>query len=494
MPHSRHSRKTRKGQRGGVYVGHGTYGCGFRPALRCEGEAERRPGKFSKLVSKETARDEIQFRKLLGPYDRDQQYFLFPETICRPAPYAPSDNIHQCPHDFSDLRDARVIVLSKGGRALTRFQPLPEDYPAFFNSLQNLFDGLGIIHAEGIAHNDIKPDNIVTRRRTNGTYLTRFIDFGLMANGADLASRATHEADIMRGYGVLQTNYTYWSFDMRMTDPAVLASAAGRSATTRTRMAQYYNTVTLRRDYLPYKSFNNPRMTIFEVSQIAQSLGAMPIAERHMFIMTQSDILGLGMTLAEVYYRLTGHSDRGEGAPLIKIVDGFTAPTGPAHVSIEHATNMYNAADRAWHTSVRDNISIPFYQLVRRMITANPFNRIPLDAASAAFAMLLPRIATHFTRANILAHIKPAALTIEIIEPVNFASAAAAQARPASSSPALAEAEAAAEADDIMGFAHSPLEIPSPHELPARRSSGSWHEVVRYSRGRRQTRRRTSSH
>jgi serine/threonine protein kinase len=508
MPHSRRSRKTRRrGQRGGAYVGHGTYGCGFRPALRCEGEAERRPGKFSKLVSKDTALDEMKFRQLLSPYDRNQQYFLFPETICRPAPYAPADNIHHCPHDFSNRREARVIVLSKGGRALTRFQPLPGDYPAFFKSFQNLFDGLTLIHDDGIAHNDIKPDNIVTRRRTDGTYLTRFIDFGLMANGADLAARSADITDIMEGYNVLQSDYMYWSFDMRMTDPTILYYASMRSASTRTRLDNYYDMVTERRDFIPYKSFNHPRMTIVEVSQIAQHLGAMSLSDRHMFIMTQSDILGLGLTLAEVYYRLTGHSDRGEAAPLIKIVDGFSVPNGSVHAPIEYASIDYSAADRAWHTSVRDNISIPLYQLVRRMITANLFNRIPLASASAAFAMLLPRMATHFTRANILAHIKPDALALEVAEPVNFAAAAAALARPASSSPAMpAAAGEVAEAEDIMGFAHSPIEIVSPHELgslnlssssssssSSSRKSGSWHEVVSRRR-RRQTRRRSSSH
>lgn len=496
------ARTRRRQQRGGVYVGHGTYGCGFRPALRCHGEAARRPGKFSKLVSKETAREEMQFRRLLAPYDPHQQYFLFPETVCRPAPYDVSDRVDRCPHDFSNLRDSRVIVLSKGGRALSKFQPLPGDYPAFFNSLLNLFDGLERIHDDGIAHNDIKPDNIVTRRRANGEYLTRLIDFGLMADGGNLAARAANRNDTMAEYDVLQTNYLYWSFDMRLTDPAILASAGARSASTRTRIDQYYDTVTVRRDFIPYKSFNHPRMTLVEVSQIAQRLAAMAIDDRHRFIMTQSDILGLGLTLAEVYYRLVGHGDRGEGAPLIKIVDGFSVPGEEVYTPIEAAGVDYNGADRAWHISVRDNISIPLYELIRRMITANPFNRISLIDARTAFAFLLPRMAAHFTRDNILAHIKPGALRTNIAVPVDFAAAAAMVAGPASSSPAAAAAAAAA-SDDVMGFAQSPLEVVSPHEIAAARrsssshrgsSTGSWHEVVRNSRGRRRTRRRTSSH
>lgn len=507
MTKKRHSRKTqrRQNQRGGRYINHGTYGCGFRPALRCEGEASRRPGKFSKLVAKDTAYDEMRFMRMLRPHDPHQRYFLYPETICKPAPYAAEDNIHSCPHDFSNRNEARIIVLSKGGRSLSSFQPLPSDYPVFFNSFLNLFNGLEIIHNHGIAHNDVKPDNVVTYRRANGEYLTRFIDFGLMVDGGDLTSRAVRGGDPMEDYNVLQANYLYWSFDMRLTDPRVLVSAGARSASTRTRIDKYYDNVTARNDRIPYKSFNHPRLTINDVSHIAQRLNAMAIADRHRFIMTRSDVLGLGLTLAEVYYRLTGHCDRGEAVPLVKIVDGFSVPGGTVYTTIEHADIDYNAADRAWHVSVRDNISIPLYQLVRQMITANTFNRISLADARAAFAMLLPRIAAHFTEANILAHIKPVALTSEIAVPVNFAAAAAAVAGPASSSPAApVMAGDIAEAEDIMGFAQSPLDIISPHELPARRSSssllgslevssnssgGSWHEVVR----RRRTRRRSSN-
>jgi serine/threonine protein kinase len=509
---ARTRRQSRRKQKGGVYVGHGTYGCGFRPALRCKNEAGRRPGKFSKLLSKENAKDEMRFRMMLSPHDRHQQYFLYPETICRPAPYAPEDNIYRCPHDFSDLREARVVVLGKGGRALSKFQPLPSDYPAFFNSLLNLFDGLLRIHAAGIAHNDIKPDNVVTRRRSNGEYHTRFIDFGLTVDGNTLAARAADPDDNMHDYNVLQSNYLYWSFDVRMTDPAVLASAGARSASTHTRLRNYYTTVDVSSGIIPHRAFKNPPMTIIEVSQIAQRLALMPLADRHSFIMTRSDLMGLGLALAETYLRLTGHCDRGEAVPLIKVIDGFYIPGGSVFIPPDHAVHNYNAADRAWHVAVRDNISIPFYALIRRMIAANTFNRISLADARDAYAAILPQMAALFTRANVLSHVKPDALGGLFEEPVDFGAAVAAAGRPASSSPAVVAAAADAEADDVMGFAQSPPEFVSPHEAAAARrsssshrgsrslssssnrsSAGSWHEVVRNSRGRRQTRRRKSS-
>jgi serine/threonine protein kinase len=457
-----------KMQRGGAYVGAGSAGCGFRPALRCSGEATRRAGKFSKLVNKRIAREEIQFRNMLMPIDPHQQYFLYPETICKPAPFAPEDNIAACPLALPKPKHRRVIIMGKGGRALSKFQPTHGDYPAFFDSLLNVFDGLLRLHDNGIAHNDVKSDNIVTRRRANGEYHTRLIDFGLTINGGDLEARAANREDTMYQYRVLQTKYLYWSFDMCLTDPAVLHRAAMASHSTRNDIRAYYRVVTEPRDYIPYDAFNNPRMELADVVQIAMRLLAMSIADRHRFIVTQSDILGLGLTLADTYYRLTGHADRGGADPHIQIIDNFSVRGHEEFVDPEDARVDYDAADRAWHIAVRNNISIPIYQIVRRMIDANLFMRIPLRAARAAFAMMLPRIRHYFTHANVHAHLKIGALRQSNEHPVDFWEGVAAAGRPASSSPAAAAAAVAEaeEAADVLGFAQSPLHVASPLEIP----------------------------
>lgn len=461
-PHRRMTRR-RRPQAGGAYVHHGTYGCGFRPALRCEGEAARRPGKFAKLVPKDTSYDEMKLMRMLRSSDPDQRYFLYPETICTPAPYTAADQMARCPHDFSARDEARVIILTKGGKALSQFQPTRADYPAFFSSLVNLFEGLQRIHANGIAHNDIKPDNVVTRKRTDGTYMTKFIDFGFMAKGADLAQRATKESDTLHDYSILQSNYRYWSFDMRMTDPAVLASAAARSASTATRIQNYYRGLGPHPSF-PHRAFDYPRLTIMSVSQIAQQLHAMPIVRRHNFIMSHSDILGLGLTLAQVYYRLTGHSDNGGVAPHVVIPDDIYNPAWDnAFVEPQYAHGVYNAAERAWNVQVRDQISIPLFRLIRRMIHVNPFDRISLADALAEYQAILPAINALFSPANILAHLKVATLQrADKDYPVDFAPLAAGAA--ASSSPAAAAA--AAEDDVVFGFEQSPLLSASPEKIP----------------------------
>lgn len=465
--HGRGRTRATKGrkQRGGAYVGEGTYGCGFRPAVRCRGEAARRVGKFAKVVSRETADEEMRFMQIIRPHDPHQKYFLYPEEICEPErPYAPEDRADRCTLPFINTPDARAIILSKGGKEVGEFHPRRGDYPAFFTSLTNLFIGLRHIHAAGVAHNDIKPGNIVTRRMRDGRYQTKFIDIGLMVDGARLAARAADPADNMSDYGVLQSNYMYWSFEVRMSDPAVLA-IMGDAIYANSELTDYYARAAAPNQYTPAAAILHYRLDEAAVADIALRLGLLPLGARHSFIFTQSDILGLGMTLAQLYYRLTGHKDVGGADPIIVVRDFFLYGGAPHYTPIEHTSGMYSAADKAWHIAVRDNISIPLYRLVRRMIDPNPFTRVPLVDAQRGFAALLPRIAAQFTEARVTAHLKEGALRPYYNTPVSFAAAAAAAARPASSSPAVADPD-----DAVLGFGHSPLateETSSPPPSPS---------------------------
>lgn len=479
---------TRRKQRGGRYINHGSYGCGFRPALRCEGEATRRRGKFAKLTKKKTAYTEMVAMRTLRPLDPHQRFFLYPETICKPAAYAPEDRIADCPHDYSNRDEARVIINSKGGLNLAAFQPQPGDYPAFFRSLVNIFDGLEILHTGAIGHNDVKLDNIVTRRMPNGEYHTRLIDFGLMIDAHALRNQAANPEHMFYKYRRLHRDYIYWGFEIRLVDPRVIDlfidnPAAGQP------VVDHYNSNKLSAGvYVPYKSFQHPLLTTHDVEEIAMHIDTMPMVERFMYISSMSDVLSLGLALAEVYYRLTGHRDRGGAVLEIAVADNF----GPdaRYSRIEDATVNYTATARVWHATVRDRVSIPLYNLIRQMIHSNVLRRISLVAARAQFLTILPHIQALFTEVHVLTHINQYALTGATYgTPVNFAEAAVLAGRAASSSPGAAAVVESEEAAAIMGFEHSPLIVESsPFRRPGS-SNGRWYEVVRNSRGRRRTRR-----
>lgn len=402
--------KTRRKQRGGSFNVGGASGCGFRPALRCEGEATRRAGKYSKLVPKNIADYESLIKSLLKPLDPLQQRFLYPEDMCKPASYDPTeDDMTGCPIDFSDRENTRVLIMAEGGSAISKLQLLHGDYPAFFNSLLTIFDGLQILHNNSIAHNDVKPDNIVTQKREDGTFRTRFIDFGLTINGKDLAKRAVNPSDNMYQYNILKSNYSYWPFDMRMTDPELLDGMTSMDESIGEQLDEYYGKIESESDdmFFPYRMLTGQKLTVAEIYQIAKDLERIKdVSVRQTFIITQSDILGLGITLAEIYVRLVGHADYGVTASRIVLIDDLKHPDGPTFVEIKDAVHEYNDADRIWHKEVCDNISTPLYNLVRQMIKTNPFERITLSEARATFATLLSQMEKYFTYDNIKLHIK----------------------------------------------------------------------------------------
>ena len=480
-------RKTVKKQRGGRYINRGSYGCGFSPALRCAHEQTRRAGKFAKLALKETAYLEHALGKRLRRHDPTQRYFLYPEAVCKPAPLAPEDEGHHCPAKFLELDKSRIIFTSRGGLNLASFQPRARDYPAFFASLTNLFDGLAILHAAGIGHNDVKPHNIVTKRHSNGEYQTRLIDFGLMIDCNRLAQQVMKEGHIFHNYVRFNRNYLYWSFDIRMMDPRVVNAVIARSDVIRPILDEYNEEVTREDPFIPYKAFRNPPLKVRDVLEIAGHLDRMPsLVDRYKMVSSMSDVLSLGLTLAETYCRLTGHRDRGEEDVEVVILDGFGLERGGrsssgfssaasddvgAYVDIDDAAEDYDEDDIAWHAAVRDRVSVPLYTLVRRMINPNALDRVDLATAAAAYRAILPDMTAMFTEEWVLRHLKPDALE-EAADgsPVRFGGSGSGR---SSSSPAAAAAEAAAVAN-VAG--------PEPVRTP--RKSASWYEMVRDSHGR----------
>jgi serine/threonine protein kinase len=359
---------------------------------------------------KKVAEYETRAKSLLEPLDPLQQRFVYPEDMCKPASYDPTeDDMTGCPIDFSDRENARVLIMAEGGTAISKLQLLHRDYPSFFNSLLTIFDGLQILHNNSIAHNDVKPDNIVTQKRDDGTFRTRFIDFGLMVNGEDLITRAANPSDNMYQYNILKSNYSYWPFDMRLTDPELLDVMTRIDESIGETLDAYYQKIEseLYDKFFPYHILTSQKLTVEDISRVAKGLKSIKdVSIRQTFILTQSDIVGLGITLAEIYALLSGHVDHGDAVTHIVLIDGIKHPDGPIFVEPEYAVHDYNDADRVWHKEVCDNISTPLYSLVRQMITGDPFERITLSEARGKFVELLPQMEKYFKYDSIKRHIK----------------------------------------------------------------------------------------
>lgn len=430
----RHRRKTHK-QRGGRFVSLGGHGCGFRPALRCAGEAARRPGKFAKLESAKAAAEEMAFRDLLYPLDPLKEFFLYPDAVCDPAPYEASDEFDKCELQFSGA--PRVIIMSKGGDDLGRLNLRPREYLPFLQSLRNILRGISVLHAAGLAHMDIKPANIVCRRHHNGSLQTRLIDFGLMVNPATLDAQAANPQSVFRNHNVHLANYMYWPFDVRLSYPGMIREAQEEgSYQIESHLENFYDEVGQKRDSIPVRAILHNKLYTDTVADIADYYDTAPdnvTLYRRIFF--PADIYSLGITFAQIWYRFFGHRDNGAAAPDIVVRN---APAGLFVRVNALAVNAHlNAEAIAWHQGLLGAGSFLLYSLVRRMINPNPVARPNIAEVTATFEAILVSITPLLTAARIGAAVKPWMLDRNVLveaSPVAVGGAGAAAAAASSSS------------------------------------------------------------
>jgi len=155
------------------FVARGTSGCVIRPAAQCpDAEPTARVGTVGKLF-KETDLSSMHAEKSM----QDRIHALDPEgafsvrardDLSCMLPEAPT------PLCMTGALPVYQLTYEDAGESLLN----PADMVTFRQltcDMGPLFDGLVAMGREGIAHNDIKPDNVA--RRSDGTL--RYIDFGI---------------------------------------------------------------------------------------------------------------------------------------------------------------------------------------------------------------------------------------------------------------------------------------------------------------------------
>lgn len=171
--------KTKKAYKGGKMVAKGAYGCGYSPAIRCEGEDEREPGVFSKVMSSEEAEKEMKIKELLQPIDPEQKYFLYPLKLCKPNKELldPIENNLTSCNVLNEYNKDEVLLQSREGGISLDYITYKNAY-VLFRDFRHFFEGLVVLQEAGIAHLDIKLGNLVYKLREDGSFSFRFIDFG----------------------------------------------------------------------------------------------------------------------------------------------------------------------------------------------------------------------------------------------------------------------------------------------------------------------------
>jgi len=187
-----------------VYVAEGTYGCVYRPTIRCKNGKKYTTGKVSKLMTRRAAKKEIEEYKFIKKVDKKKQFYPGPPTSCDvdEIDAALEMTPGECKLFEKDpnINNYKLLIYNDGGYDLDKFTKIhlnsylaknyQEQTDLFFLNAYNLFEGLRLFLKNDLLHHDIKPQNIVFDPTT---YSFNYIDFGLAEKKSFLISKIMTE-------------------------------------------------------------------------------------------------------------------------------------------------------------------------------------------------------------------------------------------------------------------------------------------------------------
>ena len=182
-------------KKGGKAIDSGTYGCVFKPALKCKGKTRKKG--VSKLMIDKNAMSELQLLEpiysLMTIYPNIQKYILIPtlQDVCIPDTLTSSDlnsfdNVCNRLYTYgyntstinSRLSDLKLLFMQDGGITVEEYiQGLHTQHIIHvLKGLHDIYKNV-IIHMNdnGFYHSDIKDNNILVKHNS-----LKLIDFGLM--------------------------------------------------------------------------------------------------------------------------------------------------------------------------------------------------------------------------------------------------------------------------------------------------------------------------
>jgi serine/threonine protein kinase len=430
----RHARKksVKRSRQGGAFLSQGTYGCTFsNPPLPCKGEnGIRRPNLISKLMLEENARDEFRVNNVLSSIDPEQNYLLYPNSICEPdiqkideanITINTGTGFSKCKiiaklqkkrrynrnwwKNNSSVTDRfRLLFYKNGGQDLSQIKPRVNTYHSFFTSLVTIFQGIDLLHRNNLAHLDIKPHNLVSLYNdADRTFSSRIIDFGLMrpVKMFDTFGKYYESDDL----SMFSQFYMYWPPELN-----ILASI-GYSLKTEdydipnnatyvgnfefedleSYESQLYGIITQHRtnsnNYMDWRLYaidgRNMERFLSQIYPIKRAKSnntnnnddeiTVDISDTTLYkpstIVKSVDVYSLGIALGEIYTRLTGHV----------YLNGKTVGDNKSIYP-----KLFNDA------LIKDTVSKPFFELIFDMIHPIYEQRITIQQAMIRYIDLLP--------------------------------------------------------------------------------------------------------
>ena len=182
-------------KKGGKAIDSGSYGCVFKPALKCKGKTRKKG--VSKLMIEKNAMSELQLLepiyRLISIYPNIQKYVLLPtiQDVCIPDTLTSSDlssfdsvcnKLYTYGYNTSNinskLSDLRLLFMQDGGITVEEYiHGLHKQHIIHvLKGLHDIYKKVIIpMNNNGFFHTDIKDNNILVKHNS-----LKLIDFGLM--------------------------------------------------------------------------------------------------------------------------------------------------------------------------------------------------------------------------------------------------------------------------------------------------------------------------
>lgn len=170
-------------EKGGEYIGQGSYGCVFDHQIKCENNILI--SKIPKIIyskvfdSNEEAEIEWKNSKIIASIDPNYDSFVYCFEKCTTNydEVKKDKSIQKCDLHFYE-NTITILKMPYGGIDYKKY--ITTQNPSFHNFIQSiipLFEGLVKLKNINIVHQDVKADNVLYDKEKN---IWRFIDYGIL--------------------------------------------------------------------------------------------------------------------------------------------------------------------------------------------------------------------------------------------------------------------------------------------------------------------------
>lgn len=148
------------------FIASGSYGCVFRPHLKCKSKKHYSDGVGKVFYTEEDFESEKDIAEKVKNIDPKNKFTLPMYEACETDKnYRPSDQISKCKTVNMNGKSFQQLIYKYGGKSLLEVLQERKGSLALFKktflALHNILDGISKVNAMGYIHQDIKPDNIL---------------------------------------------------------------------------------------------------------------------------------------------------------------------------------------------------------------------------------------------------------------------------------------------------------------------------------------------